>query len=194
MQNSVPPGYRLLPIRTADDAAHWRAPVAAAYTRIFSEAPYFEEFTLEEAGRIWDRLTRIPGHVTLIVVTDAGELAAFASAVPLSARPDVARELTGLVPLRHTWYLAELGVVPEHRSQGFARLLIRERLRHMEKLATHAVMRVSESDNRSKQMYLDLGFEDMGVYMEVPGPRVDGGVRADRRLFLHRVLSQVDFG
>jgi ribosomal protein S18 acetylase RimI-like enzyme len=194
MPNSVPPGYRLDQIRSPQDAAAWRAAVAAAYVRIFAEAPYFEEHTPEEAGRVWDRLTRVPGHVTLVVSTEAGELAAFASAIPLSARPDVARELTGLVPLRHTWYLAELAVQPEHRSQGLARLLIRERLRHMERLATHAIMRVSESDNRSKQMYLDLGFEDMGVYMEVPGPRVDGGVRADRRLFLHRVLSQVDLG
>jgi hypothetical protein len=37
-------------------------------------------------------------------------------------------------------------------------------------------------------MYMRRGFDDMGVYMEVPARRTDGRVTTDRRLFLHKVL------
>ncbi len=41
-------------------------------------------------------------------------------------------------------------------------------------------------------MYIKLGFDDMGVYMEVPSFRQDGRETTDRRLFLSRVLGAPD--
>ena len=38
----------------------------------------------------------------------------------------------------------------------------------------------------------ELGFEDMGVWMDVHQRRVNGEMSSDRRVFLSKVLSQVD--
>ena len=67
------------------------------------------------------------------------------------------------------------------------------RLDHIDqKRFTHAVLRVSALKNASYEMYLRLGFDDMGVYMEVPSMRTDGREMTDRRLFLARVLGAPD--
>lgn len=185
--------YTLQRVRSVAEAEPWRAAFVEAYRSIFAGPPYFEDFTEPEATRALHRLVSVTGNVTLLALTPERELAAFASAVPLHARPDVMRELTGLIPARHTWYFAELGVLPAHRQMGLGRQLIAERLRLIEaESATHVVMRVAEDDTAARAIYLDMGFEDMGVYMEVPGLRTDGRVRTDRRLFLSNVLSQLD--
>ena len=54
------------------------------------------------------------------------------------------------------------------------------------------VLRVAEGRNTSMMMYQEMGFEDMGVDMEVEAKRTDGEVRRDKRLFLYCVLSQID--
>lgn len=50
------------------------------------------------------------------------------------------------------------------------------------------VLRTSAVRNASYEMYMKLGFDDMGVYMEVPSRRLDGRTSTDRRLFLSKVL------
>lgn len=190
MPDNEGPSYRLERIRNAADADPWRDAFVDAYRTIFADAPYHEDFSESEAARALTRLLRSQGHVTLFALDESEQLAAFAAAVPLSARPDIMRELTGLVPPRHTWYFAELGVRSSHRRHGLGRKLIAERLRLIEEeAATHVVMRVAEDDSAAREIYLSMGFEDMGVYMEVPARRVDGTVTTDRRLFLSRVLA-----
>ena len=56
----------------------------------------------------------------------------------------------------------------------------------------HVVLRVAASRNASYEMYRAMGFDDMGVTMSVSTQRIDGEVRSDRRLFLSRMISQVD--
>ena len=50
------------------------------------------------------------------------------------------------------------------------------------------LLRTSAARNTSYEMYRKTGFEDTGVYMEVPARRNDGTTRTDRRLFLSMVL------
>jgi ribosomal protein S18 acetylase RimI-like enzyme len=104
----------------------------------------------------------------------------------------VARAVGGLLPPRATFYLAELGVCPGFRGLGIGRRLVIERLKRIDRdRYTQVLLRVAAEKNRSYDMYLSLGFEDTGVYMEVPARRVDGVVRTDHRLFLSHTLSQV---
>ena len=120
-------------------------------------------------------------------------MTAVTAAIPLENKKSVATELTGLVPLRHTMYLAELGVLPEYRGRKIGRTLVRERLNLIDRDSySHVVLRISADNTPSGEMYKALGFTDMGVYMEVKSRRTDGETRADRRQFLSRVLSQVD--
>src|SRR5690606_10473447 len=133
-----------------------------------------------------------PGHVT-VVASEGERLVGFGIAIPLTATRKVAAALAGLVPDKHTWYLAEMGVLPEWRGLGLGRLLIQERLKRLDhERASHVVLRVPLGESRSARIYRELGFEEMGVTMDVQTRRVDGAVRADRRMFMSRVLSQVD--
>jgi hypothetical protein len=56
---------------------------------------------------------------------------------------------------------------------------------------SHVVLRVADGRTSSFAMYRSLEFTDMGVSMLVHQRRTDGRVRADRRHFMSRVLSQV---
>lgn len=175
---------------TRDDVARTRAAFVGAYQTIFGGFPYFQRYTPEEAEGVYRRLVGTPDNITL-VATAGGALVGFGAAIPARCQRDVATELTGLVPLAHTVYLAELGVVDAWRGQGLGRALIRERLRLVDPSRySHAVLRVSVQNTGIAELYRSLGFEDMGVYQEVRSLRTDGRVRTDRRFFMSRVLSQ----
>lgn len=68
-------------------------------------------------------------------------------------------------------------------------MLIRERLNLIDpKVFSNVVLRTSASPEVSQSLYLDAGFEDIGVYQEVSFRRIDGSVRSDRRLFFSKTL------
>src|SRR5690606_12616453 len=144
---------------------------ARVYRQIFAGEPYCESFTEDQAARVFDRMVRTAGNITLLALTPDRRIAGFGIAIPLRAKPDVARELTGLVPIPHTCYLAELGVRPEHRHHGLGRRLILERIKHIDRSQyTHVVLRVSTKHEGARQLYESMGFDDMGVYMDVQNP------------------------
>ncbi len=179
--------------RVTDDADDWRAPFTGAYQTIFSGPPYYERHSPSEAEGIYRKLTAIPGNITLLATVGTNAVVGFGIAIPLAAKPPVAAELSGLVPVQHTMYLAELGVLESYRSKGLGKVLVQERLAAMDRNNySHVVLRVSAGENPSSRLYKDLGFEDMGVYMEVSHMRIDGRVKTDRRIFLSKVLSQVE--
>ncbi|MCB9779747.1 MAG: GNAT family N-acetyltransferase [Alphaproteobacteria bacterium] len=183
-------GLRIVRVRSAEDAAPFRASFAGAYQDIFAGAPYNERFYASEAMGFLDGFLRMPDHITLLAVKGRSRVVAFGIGVPVSARADIARELRGLVPVRHAFYLAELGVQESWRGHGLGRRLVDLRLQLVDRQRySHVLLRTSAIRNASYQMYMDMGFEDMGVYMEVPARRIDGSVRTDRRLFLSRVLQ-----
>ncbi len=184
-------GIRIVRVFGLDDAEPFRQSFAGAYQDIFAGPPYNERFYASEAMGILDSLLRAPDHVTLLAVRGATRVVAFGIGVPVTARPDIARELRGLVPVRDAFYLAELGVQDAWRGRGLGRRLIDLRIELIDtQRYSHALLRTSATKNAGYQMYLDKGFEDMGVYMEVPSRRVDGSVATDRRLFLSRVLGR----
>ena len=183
-------GLRILRVYGPEDAEPFRASFAGAYQDIFSGPPYFERFWASEAMGILDAFLRTPDHITLLAVRGSSRVVGFGIAVPVLSRPDIARELRGLVPVRHAFYLAELGVQESWRKKGLGRELVDLRLQLIDRQRyTHALLRTSATRNSSYQMYMDMGFEDMGVYMEVPARRVDGSVKTDRRLFLSKVVA-----
>ncbi len=176
------------------DAEEWRAPFIGAYQTVFSGFPYNERWNPDEAEAIWRKLTGTPHNVTLLA-TRGGSVLGFGIAIPLAAKRDVARELGGLIPINHTFYLAELGVLPEHRNQEIGRTLVVERLRRVDPDRwTHVCLRVSSAHTPSMEMYKAMGFAEMGVAMDVSMMRNDGRVITDRRRILSKVLSQVSLG
>lgn len=183
-------GLRILRLRTPEEAAPFRSSFAGAYQDVFASPPYNERFYTSEAMGFLDSYLRTPDNITLLAVKGATRVVAFGIGVPAARRPDIVRELRGLVPLRSAFYLAELGVQEAWRGRGLGRRLIELRLELIDtQRFSLAMLRTSATRNAGYRMYLELGFEDMGVYMEVPARRLDGSVRTDRRLFLSRVLA-----
>jgi GNAT superfamily N-acetyltransferase len=192
----LPPfeGATVRRVITAEDAATWEAGFVSAYARIFADEPYHEVFSPEEAAAVWRRWTAARGHITLLAVDDEGAVVGFGIAVPLVEAPDVARELNGLVPVKATSYLVELGVEAAWRRRGLARHLVRLRIALLDRVTTtHVVLRVAEGRSATFDMYRAMHFTDMGVSMSVRRLRTDGSVQTDVRHFMSRVLSQVQF-
>ena len=180
-------------IETPEEVARWRAAFTGAYQTIFSGFPYFERFYPSEAEGVYRKLTSTPNQITLIATRGESSVVGFGVGIPLRYHSAVAQELDGLVPIRHAFYLAELGVLPEYRGRRVGRTLVRERLRLIDRgTFSHVLLRVSTNNTPSSEMYRAMGFEDMGVYMDVNAMRTNGRVSSDRRFFMSRVLSQVD--
>jgi GNAT superfamily N-acetyltransferase len=184
-------GLLLHHIESPEAGAVWRAEFSKTYCKVFEGEPYLEKFDEAQAAEIFDTLLAAPGNVTLILA-HGHEVVGFGAAVPLIRRPDVAPHLTGLVPLKHTMYLAEMGVLAAYRGRRLGKRLVMARLQLIDQdNYTHVVLRVSEKRKASRVMYQALEFEDMGVDMVVHSLRIDGEQRSDLRTFMSRVLSQV---
>jgi ribosomal protein S18 acetylase RimI-like enzyme len=179
-------------VASPEEGMRWRPGFIGAYQTIFSGFPYFERFFPSEAEGVYQKLTSTPGQVTLLATMGDSSVVGFGVGIPLKGMASVAQELDGLVPIRHTFYLAELGVLPKYRGKHIGRTLVRERLRLIDRACySHVLLRVSTNNTPSSEMYRAMGFEDMGVYMDVNSMRTDGRVSTDRRFFMSHVLSQV---
>jgi GNAT superfamily N-acetyltransferase len=188
-------GVRIIRVAGADDVLPYRASFAGAYQTIFSEPPYNERFFPSEAQAVLTSALEVPGNITVLAVRGRFTVVGFGITLPARARPDITRELRGLIPLQHAYYFAEMGVLSQYRGSGLGNDIVELRLEAIDRRRfTHVVLRTSATRNASYEMYLRRGFDDMGVYMEVPARRVDGRVATDRRLFLHKVLSPPEDG
>lgn len=187
-------GVTVLRVTTAEEVAQWGPAFVDAYRHIFADAPYHEVFAEDEVDAIWRRLTAARGNITLIAIDPQGAVVGFGIAIPLAEAPDVARELNGLVPVKATSYLVELGVEASWRRRGLARHLVRLRIALLDRATTtHVVLRVAEGRSATFEMYRAMHFTDMGVSMQVRRLRTDGTLQTDVRHFMSRVLSQVQF-
>lgn len=181
---------RICHVESWRDALSFRPSFVGAYQTVFSGPPYNERFFPSEAQGVLRRILETPNNITLLAVRDRATVVGFGMGVPLSSRPDVSRHMHGLLPVDHTFYLAELGVLPAYRSQGLGQELIRRRLEMIDTgRFSHALLRTSTSIDRAHGLYAQQGFEDIGFYMEVRSRRTDGTVSSDRRLFLSKVLE-----
>ncbi len=185
-----PDGIRIVRLSRPDDAASYRASFAGAYQDIFSEPPYNDRFFPSEALSILEQYLETPENIVLLAVAGRARVVGFGIGVPTLTRPDIARSLRGLLPTPHTFYLAELGVLASVRGRGLGKQLVAQRLEAIDhRKFTHVVLRVSAVRNLSYDMYMKMGFDDIGVYTEVHARRTDGRVSTDRRLFLSKLLT-----
>ena len=86
-----PDGVRILRMESPADGEPWLAAFAGAYQEIWSEPPYNERFSTEEAGAVLMRALRLPDQITLLAVRDSGVVAGFAMAFPVASKADVVR-------------------------------------------------------------------------------------------------------
>jgi ribosomal protein S18 acetylase RimI-like enzyme len=183
---------RVVSVASEADRLRWGIGFVGAYQTVFAGAPYLERFTPDEVDGRWRRLTGLPHHLTLVAVTPRDQVVGFAMGLPLRHQRDVCTLLAGLVDVDTTFYFGELGVLPEWRGQGLGRRLMRDRLKRLPRdRFPDVVLRVSASHASDLSLYEAMGFQRMGVHMDVPNLRTDGRVRTDRRIVLHNAASQV---
>jgi len=182
-------------LTTPEEMSLFKDAFVRIYPGIFATPPYEEKFEANEVEDIFDSYARCKGCVFLAVEAPTGAFVGFAVGVPLTSRPQVASEVGGLVPVKHTFYLADLGVAPEWRGSGLVAELVRQRIRCIDgERYTHVLLRIAGSGHSTTDFYESIGFQKIGVSMQVRHARMDGTVRSDERHFMSRVLSQVVLG
>ena len=176
-------------LESEQDALPYRTSFVGAYQSIFAEPPYSERFYPMEAEAILNKNLHTKDNITLLAVIFE-MVVGFAFAFPVIRCNDSTSKIRGLIPIQHTFYLAELGVLESHRRQGIGKALTQWRLSLIDSSRyQYAVLRTSVVKDASYQMYRSMNFEDMGVYTEVSSRRTDGMVRTDRRLYLSRQIE-----
>lgn len=186
----LPDDVRVARLDSTVDGEAWRAAFVGAYQAVWSEPPYDERHSPDEAAAVLRRALEHTDNITLLAYRPSGVVVGFAMAFPVAAKYGVVRDIRGLLPIEHTMYFAELGVVEQWRGKGLGRVLVDLRLQLIDRRRySHVVLRTSAMRNDAYEMYRSLGFEDTGVYMEVSARRTDGSTRTDRRLFLALTLG-----
>ena len=188
-----PDGIRIIRVGNLDEGMPYRTSFAGAYQDIFSEPPYQERIRPSEAMGVLRHSLEVPENTTLLAVKGRSRVVGFGIGVPAKSQPGIRRAIMGLLPPHQTWYLSELGVLSGFRRAGLGAELIKRRLQLIDKERySQVVLRVSSTRDQIYDMYMRLGFEDTGCYMEVSSRRLNGRVATDRRVFLSKVLSSKD--
>ncbi len=135
------------------------------FREVFSGPPYFRVF--EEDSRLLQRVWKpYITKGTIVLALDNEEVIGFGCGIPLlKASGGVSKFLKHFLSqagaqfdLRTTWYMAELGVLPEYRRRGIGSELIRRRL-CVAQLSGHQKYVVSTTTNGSNSapIYLKAG-------------------------------------
>jgi len=188
-----PDGIRIIRVESLEEGLQYRTSFAGAYQDIFSEPPYEERFRPSEAMGVLRNCLETPEQITLLAVKGRSRVVGFGIGVPAKSMIGIRRALMGLLPPQQTWYLSELGVLSSYRRCGLGTELIKRRLQLIDRdRYSQAVLRVSSTRDHIYDLYMSLGFEDTGCYMEVASRRLTGRVATDRRVFLSKVLTARD--
>lgn len=178
-------GIRIIRILSRKAVDEWRAAFAGTYQEVWSEAPYYERFFPDEAEGVFRRTLHMPDNLTVLGVRETGLVVGFGMGYPVVGNPAVVRDVRGLLPIEHTFYFADLGVLEPWRRRGIGRQLIDLRLSLIDRSRfAYVLLRISAVKDAVYDMYRRIGFEDTGVYTEVAYRRMDGATRTDRRVYL----------
>jgi histidine racemase len=153
------------------------------YRECFGGPPYYEQFSDEEIKAIFSEYVR---DGRLFIARDKGDIVGFGASLPLSSVSEIDSIIakTSNIDRSNCWYMADLGVKPEYRSNGIARKMVAERIAAAPEDAT-ILMRTSINNIASQTLYRSQGFQQIeGAYQDVERTRTDGQVISDKRLFL----------
>ena len=166
------------------------ASLCKTYQIVFSTPPYNERFYPNEVENLMRRHLEGKEQSTTLVVK-AQRVIGFGLAAPVNNYPDIARRIRGLLPGKQTYYIAELGVLPDSRRKGLGQKILDQHLRMMNPdKFNYIVLRSSASEDPAHFMFQKMGFEDMGVYMDIHSRKTDGSTRTDHRVLLSRMVNE----
>ena len=150
------------------------------YQDIFSEEPYFEDFSDQEIKIIFTDYLNQGGLV--FTATENDQIVGFSAAIPIKKSSIV--NVDGIKSLpNNTWYMADLGVAKPIRRQGLAEDLVRSRLRAIPE-NSYVVMRTAKNNIASQSLYEKLGFQLLDFTQNVAQERIGDQAEEDQRIFM----------
>lgn len=168
--------------------------LAKLYQTVFSEAPYFEKFSIEEIKEDFQKCLSDNGSI-LVALDPAKDDApvAFISAVPLKNKFNLAVTVMKYVDPEKSAYLAEDGVAQEYRCRGLSSNMKKILMETCSlKGFTEMLIRTSQSSyNQINSINKTGGTVIPGLIQDVESKRLDGGVTKDKRS-LYRYDLNVD--
>lgn len=149
------------------------------YIDVFSEPPYQEKFSIEEAKAFFrDYLS----SGNLFICRNNKEIIGFSASLPLSSETEISKIVQPFnLTNENTTYFAELGVDNKYRNKGIGASLTRAIINSTS--TPYVLLRTSEKNDRAIPLYQKLGFQQLPIYQEVEQTRVDNSLSKDRRVF-----------
>lgn len=160
------------------------------YQIVFSTSPYNERFYPNEVDNLMRRHIEGKDQSTILVVKEQ-RVIGFGLASPVNNHPDISRRVRGLLPIKQTYYIAEIGILPDCRRKGLGQKILEQHMKNMDpEKFNYIVLRSSISEDPAHFMFQKMGFEDMGVYMDIHSRKTDGATRIDHRALLSRMVNE----
>ena len=182
--------YKLLEVSSMEEFAPYINSFAQAFSTVFATPPYNEQFSVEDSISLVEFHLETSHRYTLLAV-EGNKVIGFGLASSVRNYPEITRQIQGLLPPVRTHYFAELGVLPEYRQFGIGKKLIQSYFQWLQDKNFHnIVIRISDSLEAANKIFIDMGFEDMGVSMEISTQTTDGHIRSDKRKFLSRLVQK----
>lgn len=176
-------------VQNFEEIEPYLASFCQSYQVVFATPPYRERFyPLEVQNLVYNHLK---GKEQSTLLALKGErVVAFGLASPVKNYPDIARRIRGLLPVNQTYYLVDLGVIPDCRRNGIAKQITDRHLIEMNLgRYSYVVLRASISEDPAHHLFKKMGFEDMGVYMDIHSRKIDGSTRKDQRMIFSKMVN-----
>lgn len=168
--------------------------LAKLYQTVFSEAPYFEKFSIDEIKDDFQKCLSDNGSI-LVALDPAKNDApvAFISAAPLKSKFNLAVTVMKYVDPEKSAYLAEDGVAQEYRCRGLSSNMKKILMETCSfKGFTEMLIRTSQNSyNQINSINKTGGTVILGLIQDVESKRLDGTVTKDKRS-LYRYDLNVD--
>lgn len=165
------------------------------FREAFAGAPYFEEYTVDQARAIWDEHFQ---HGRIILAKDGSEIVGLGCSVPLYKAPQAVQEFLadmkkkGYLPNDFTpnsaWYMSELAVLEKYRNRGIAYELVRHRLIDVSHgSSAYYVMRTDSKESNSMHLYLRVGADVLPEVQDVSDSEqvTENGSESTTRIYLY---------
>ena len=144
--------------------------LAQVYAACFNGAPWFEEWTEEQARRVLEEAQR--SSDVFVATEGSGNAIALGVGLPLASYKDAAALVERGVPETAYWY-ADWATHPQHQARGYGTKVLRCAVQHAQQLGFHCVSTRTRVDNvQAIRIFERCGFSRLCEYEAETGGKL----------------------